>query len=125
MGQMGDKTSKQAKRTRQIREMNILESLKDLGGNTGKTFTNDLVKETGAEFMRQLLGLAPKKKFSGELQKGQSFEPNKVLTGEYQQNEKAKKQIRFERRILEEQKAEIESKNNQLKIQLHAIKQEI
>ena len=110
---------------KQIRQANILESLKDLGGNTGKTFSNDLIKETGAEFMRQLLGLSPVKKFSGELGKGESFQPSKVLTGEYQQEKKLQKQVRFERRILEEEKAEIQKKNSELKIRLHAITQEI
>lgn len=120
---MADKSSQ--KKIKQIREANVLEALKELSGGTAKTFANDVVKESGAEFMRQLFGLAPKKKFSGELERGQSFEPNKVLTGEYQQQETLKKQIRFERRILEEQKAEIEKKNNELKLQLHAITQEI
>ena len=102
-----------------------MEAIKELGNSTAKTFTNDLVKESSAEFMRQLLGLAPKKKFSGELEKGQSFEPGKVLTGEYALAEKQKKQLRFERRILEEEKTEVEKKSNDLKLRLYAISQEI
>ena len=121
---MADKSSKQ-KQVKQISQANVLESLKDLSGGVGKSLTNDLMKESGAEFMRQLLGLKPRTKASGQLERGQSFEPGKVMTGEYQQQETLKKQIRFERRILEEQKAEIEKKNSQLKLQLHAITQEI
>lgn len=120
-----DKNSKQQKDLQKIRRANVLEALKDLGGGTARTLKEDVVKETGAEFMRQLLGLSSQKKFSGNLEKGQSFEPGKVMTGEYQQQEKAKKQIRFERRILEEQKTEVERKNSELKLQLHAISQEI
>jgi hypothetical protein len=117
-------TQKQ-KSVKQIRQANILESLKDLGGDASKSFKNDLMKETGAEFMRQLLGLAPKKKFSGELKQGQSLEPTKVLSGEQAVLDKQKKQIGFERRILEEEKAEISKKNNELRLRLHAITQEI
>lgn len=122
---MSDKTSQKQKLRKNFTQENFLESLKDLGSNTGKSLGNDLIKETGTEFMRQLFGLAPKTKFSGELEKGQSLEPNKVFTGEYKEQEKLKKQIRFERRILEEQKAEIEKKDKELRIRLHAISQEI
>lgn len=121
---MADKTSKQQK-IKQMRQANVMEALKELSGQTGRAFTNDLVKETGAEFMRQLLGLTPKKKFSGELERGQSLEPNKVFSGEQADLDKQKKQVRFERHLLEEQKAEIDKKNNELKIRLHAISQEI
>ena len=121
---MADKTSKQ-KALKQIRQTNVLEALKDLGGSTSKTFANDVLKESGAEFMRQLLGLRARTKASGELERGQSFEPAKALTGEFQKEQKAHKQVRFERRLLEEEKAAIEKKNNQLKLQLHAITQEI
>ncbi len=122
MGQMADKTSKQQK-IKQIRQANILESLKDLGGNTGKA----LARESGAmseEFFRQLLGIK-KAKVSGDLERGQSFQPGKAMTGEYQQEQKAQKQIRFERRLLEEQKAEVERKNSELQLQLHAITREM
>ncbi len=122
---MADKTSQKQKNLKTLRQANILETLKEFGGGTSKTFANDLVKETGSEFMRQLLGLAPRRKFSGELERGQRLEPSKVLTGEYQEQEKARKQMRMEKRILEEQKIEIEKKNNQLRLQLHAITQEL
>jgi hypothetical protein len=121
---MTDKNSKQ-KQQKQIRQANIVEALKDIGGGATKTFANDVVKETGAEFMRQLLGLKARTKASGQLERGQSFEPAKAITGEYQQTQKLQKQVRFERRILEEEKAAIESKNNQLQLQLHAITEEI
>lgn len=121
---MTDKNYKQ-KPQRQIRQANILESLKDLGNSTGKSFTNDLVKETGAEFMRQLLGLRPKQKFSGELGRGESFQPGKAMSGEYQETQKAQKQLKFERRIFEEEKSALEKKNGELKLRLHAITQEI
>jgi hypothetical protein len=118
MGQMSDKTLKQQKQIKQLRQANILESLKD-------SFANDLVKESGAEMMRQLFGLKARTKASGELERGQSFEPSKAMTGEYQQAQKMQKQVRFERHLLEEQKAEIERKNGELQLQLHAITQEI
>lgn len=123
--QKGNRPGAKETRQKQIRQTNFLESLKELGGNTGKTLANDVLKETGAEFMRQLLGLSPKKKFSGEIQKGESLVVGDVLTGKKEFEDKAKKQIRFERHLLEEQKAEVEKKNSELKIHLHAISQEI
>lgn len=122
---MTDKSSKQKAVLKQLRQTNVLESLKDLGGGVGKTLASDVVKETSAEFMRQLLGLRAREKFSGEIQKGESLVVSDVLTGKKKEQEKQQKQIRFERRILDEEKAEIERKNNQLKLQLHAITQEI
>jgi hypothetical protein len=117
-------TQKQ-KNTKQLRQANILESLKDLGGHASKSFKNDLVEETGAEIMRQLLGLAPKKKFSGEIQKGESLVVNDVYSGKKEELDKAKKQVRFERTLLEEEKAVISKKNNELRLRLQAITQEI
>ncbi len=124
MGQMTDKT-KQKSQQKQLRQTNILETLKDIGGGATKAFANDVVKETGSEFMRQLLGMRARTKASGDLGRGESLEPGKALTGEYQQQQKLQKQVRFERHILEEQKAEIEKKNNELRLQLHAITEEI
>ncbi|CAN5328570.1 hypothetical protein BH10PAT1_BH10PAT1_3820 [soil metagenome] len=121
---MTDKSSKQ-QRQKQVRQANILEALKDIGGNTGKTIKEDLFKEGSAEFMRQLLGLAPKKKFSGEISKGENLVVGDVFSGKQEEVKKAQKQIRFERRILEEEKAAIENKSNDLKLRLHAITQEI
>ena len=122
---MADKSSKQKAQAAKMRQANVLEALKEFGSGTAKSFSNDLVKETGAEFMRQLLGLKARTKASGEISRGESFEPSKALTGEYQQNQKLQKQVRFERHLLEEQKAEIEKKNGELQLQLHAITQEI
>ncbi len=122
---MTDKSSKQKSQLKQIRQTNILETLKDLGGGVGKTLVQDVAKETGAEFMRQLLGMKARTKASGDLQRGQSFEPAKAMSGEYKETQKLQKQVRFERYLLEEQKAEIDKKNNELKLRLHAIAEEI
>lgn len=121
---MTDKTSKQ-KMQKQLRQANVIESFKDLGGGVGDSLANDVLKETSAEFMRQLLGLKPRVKASGEIHRGENLIVGDVLSGKKLEQEKAQKQIRFERRILEEEKTEVEKKNNQLKIQLHAITQEI
>lgn len=121
---MSNNTQKQ-KQQKELRQANLLESLKELGGQTGKSFTNDLMKETGAEFMRQLLGLTPKKKFSGEIEKGESLVVNDVFTGKKVEQDKLKKQVGMERRILAEEKSVVERKNNELRLRLHAITQEI
>src|SRR5258708_21038044 len=111
---MTDKNYKQKAQLKQIRQGNILEVLRD-----------DVAKETGAEFMRQLLGMRARTKASGELQRGESLVVSDAMSGKKEAQDKQLKQVRFEKRILEEEKAVIEKKNNELKLRLHAIAQEI
>ncbi len=99
--------------------------MKDLGGGVGKTLINDVGKETGSEFMRQLLGLRARPKISGEIQRGENLIVGDAMSGKKEVQDKQLKQVRFEKRILEEEKAVIEKKNNELKLRLHAIAQEI
>lgn len=122
---MSDKTSKQKSQLKQIRQANILEALKDLGGGVGRTLVDDVAKETGSEFMRQLLGLKAKQKISGDIQRGESLVVSDAMSGKKDVQDKQLKQVRFEKRILEEEKAVIESKNHELQLRLHAIAQEI
>ncbi len=122
---MNDKNSKQKTQLKQISQSNILEALKDLGGGVGKTLINDVAKETGSEFMRQLLGLRARPKISGEIQRGENLIVGDAMSGKKEVQDKQLKQVRFEKRILEEEKAVIEKKNNELKLRLHAIAQEI
>jgi hypothetical protein len=93
MGQMSGNNNSQKQKLQRLRQANVLEALKDLGGDTKKSFTNDLVKETGSEFMRQLLGLTPKKKFSGEIQKGESLVVNDVFSGKKRNRKRSKSKL--------------------------------
>ena len=108
-----------------ITQRNVLESLKDLGTGTAKTVKKDLLEASGEDFFRQLLGTKAEKKYTGEITPGEALELNEVYSGKRQENEKLRGQIELERRLREEEKSRIQEKGNELKIQLHALMQEV
>jgi len=108
-----------------ITQRNVLESLKDLGTGTAKTVKKDLLEASGEDFFRQLLGTKAEKKYTGEITPGESLELNEVYSGKRQENEKLRGQIELERRLREEEKSRIQEKGNELKLQLHALMQEV
>ncbi len=110
---MVDKTQKQ-KAQRAARQANVLESLK-----------GDLLGPTSEEFFNQLFGPKQEKKYSGDITPGESLEINDVYNGQAEENRKLKGQLGLERRLAEEEKARIEKKSNELRLQLHAIMQEV
>ncbi len=109
-----------------IRQANVLESLKDIGDQTSKTLKRDLINPIPEDFFEQLLGAKPQeKKFSGDIVPGESLEFNEIFTGKYEESQKLKKQISLERKLAAEEKNYIQEKSNQLKVQLHALMQEV
>ena len=108
-----------------ITQRNVLESLKDLGTGTAKTVKRDLLEASGEDFFRQLLGTKAEKKYTGEITPGEALELNEVYSGKRQENEKLRGQIELERRLREEEKSRIQEKGNELKLQLHALMQEV
>jgi len=120
-----DKANK-AKSIKLLRRANVLESLKDLGSHTSKTLKRDLLNPIPEDFFEQLLGTKPQeKKFSGDIVPGESLEFNEVFSGKYEENKKLKSQISLERRLAAEEKTLVQEKSNQLRVQLHAIMEEI
>lgn len=108
-----------------ITRQNVIESLKDLGTGAGDQ-AKDFLKETSEDFIRELLGLStPKVKRSGELSAGESIQMGDILSGKEERNEKARKQISFEKSILNEEKRASAEKDQNLKVELQAIMQEV
>ncbi len=108
-----------------ITRQNIVESIKDLGGSTA-TQTADLVKDTSADFIRELLGLPlANVKRSGELTEGRSIQMSEVLSGREERNSKERKQVNFEKRLISEEKMASQEKSQALKVELQAIMQEV
>ncbi len=104
---------------------NPLEVMKDVGTATAKQMKDEAGKIPG-DFMEQLLGFQPRpKNFSGELIPGEALEVSEVFSGRYEEIQKSRKQVSLERRLLEEEKVQVEKKTNELKMNLHAIRQEI
>jgi hypothetical protein len=119
-----DKITKQ-RGQKVLRQQNVLESLKDIGVATTKTLKKDLLGESSQDFIRELLGARIEKKYSGELVPGEALEIGEVFSGKKEENEKLRGQIALERRLAEEEKRRIEEKGNDLKLQLHALMQEV
>ena len=113
------KPQKTAKRS------SVLENLKDVGGNTGKTLKKDLVQGVSEEFINQLLGRKPEKKYSGDITPGESLEFEDVFSGRQEQTMKLEKQLSLERKLRQEEKSRSEKKGNELKMQLKAVTEEV
>lgn len=113
--------SKPKKNSKNIRHQNVLESLKDIGGDTAGTLKKDVLR--GQDLLDQILGNA--RSYSGEISAGESVEMSEVFTGQREENERLKKQVTNERQIREEEKILTEKKSNELRVQLQAIMKEV
>jgi hypothetical protein len=116
-----DKNQKN-KGQKHIKHQNVLENLKDIGGGTVDTIKKDVINPQ--DFMEQILG-TPRKNYSGEITPGESLEFGEVFSGKREESEKYNKQIIHERRLHDEEKLLFEKKSNELRVQLHAVMQEI
>ncbi|KKS80145.1 MAG: hypothetical protein UV56_C0026G0002 [Candidatus Woesebacteria bacterium GW2011_GWC1_43_10b] len=122
---MNDKNPK-TKAQKISRQANVLESFKDIGGNTLKTMRQDLLKGSSEELARQLFGLSPApRKFEGEINPGEDLVIDEVFSGKREGTEKAQKQVAFERRLHQEEKELLDQKSGEIKLQLGAIMQEM
>ena len=120
-----DPKSKSSKQSKQSTQKNVLESLKDVGGQTGDTIKKDLVGATSRDFIQQLLGTRRPQKVSGEMVPGEALEMNDVFSGKHEENQKLKQQIALEKRLRQEEKERSEKKAGELKLQLNALMQEV
>jgi len=122
---MADQQKAQKKSHKQLKA-NVLESLKDIGSGT----TNTLGSEAGQiskDFLAQLLGKAraQNKNYSGEIGRGESVAMDEVYSGKRENEEKLQKQLSFERRLFAEEQELVTRKGQELKMQLHALMQEV
>jgi len=98
----------------QIRKTNVLESFKDIGSGVSRDLPDQILARP------RLVTKA-----SGEIRPGESLELNDLLSGQYQENLRLKKQITLERRLLQEEKTISAQKSNELKVRLQALMQEV
>jgi hypothetical protein len=116
----------QKKKSQLLRtKQNVLESLKDLGGNTSVQ-AGDLLKNTSEDFFKELFGLSvPAVKRTGELSAGETLEVSEVMSGREEENKKLRAQISLERQLSADEKRVSQEKGNQLKVELQALMQEV
>jgi len=104
---------------------NVVESLKDLGGDFGAQ-SSDLLKSTSEDFFKELMGIkAPETKRSGELKAGESVEMSAIISGKEEENKKLRVQISLERNLASDERRLSEQKMQELRLQLQAITVEI
>lgn len=111
--------------TKNIKGPNPLEALKEIGRSTANEMKSEANK-LSSDFMQELLGMrAPKKNYSGEIMPGEPVDMAEVYSGKYEEVIKIKKQMAFERRLIQEERVIVERKTGELKMQLNAVRQEI
>lgn len=113
------------KNLKQVQRVNVLESLKDMGDSTGKSIKDDLLKDTSEEFFKQLFGTKEEKKFKGDIAPGESLEMDEVYSGKSEENQRLRQQIALERNLSRDEQGVTEKKVNSLKLQLHALTEEV
>lgn len=114
------------KKTRSsVVKRNVIESLKDLGGDFGSQGT-DLLKSTSEDFFKELMGVArPTVKRSGEINPGQSLQMNEIISGKEEENKLLRAQLSLERNLSNDEKRLSQEKMQELRVQLQAITVEI
>lgn len=119
-----DKTGKN-KSSKVLRQPNPLEALKDIGSSTAQQMRREASKLPG-DFMDQLFGMRPHaRNYSGELVPGEAIEFSEVFSGKYEDIQKTKRQLDLERRLIQEEKFQIEKKTNELRMYLKGVREEI
>lgn len=116
-----------AQKTGQKLKPQVLESLRDLAGNSLDSLAQDVVVETPKEFFRQFLGgdLLPEKRVAGELIPGETLEIKEALSGEAEKNKKLKAQLAQERRLRQEEQTISLKKQQELRVQISALSSEV
>jgi len=117
-----------SKNKKQIRRINVLESLKELGNDTARTFSDDLIKETGKDFAKQLFGNQfplSEQNYSGELLRQEQVDIERVLNGQQEREDKLERQLGLEKQLRQEEQALFDKQSQELRLALHAITEEI
>ncbi|MAG59807.1 hypothetical protein CMO96_03405 [Candidatus Woesebacteria bacterium] len=105
---------------------NLLESLRDIGGGTARAVKKDFGQGVPEDFMRQLFGMGKEPVHaSGEIAPGQSIEMDTVLEAERTENKALRLRLSQERTLREQDKSLITQKSQELKVELHALTQEV
>ncbi|OGM29651.1 hypothetical protein A2801_00575 [Candidatus Woesebacteria bacterium RIFCSPHIGHO2_01_FULL_41_10] len=100
-----------------------LEVFGDFSRDTLDTLNRELLSPFPAEISRQVFN--KKRLFSGEIVAGEHLEMQEVYSGQREEAETLRIQLSYERKLREEEKTLIENRTTELKIQIHAIHEEM
>jgi hypothetical protein len=104
-----------------VGQQNVLESLRDIGTQALDTIKDEAIRGTNIfDSLLNTPSTPEKKKYSGDLRPGES-----VSFSQRPEMGRSEKKVSFDRHLLEEEKSQIEQKTQELRMQLHAIIQEV
>lgn len=104
---------------------NPIEALNNIGKDTAGQMKNE-VSNIATDFVDQLLGINIKgSKASGEIRPGGSISMKDIFAAKEAGKNEAKKEVFFERTLIEQEKVLIEKRTNELRIQLKVLQEEL
>jgi len=101
------------KGAKNIGQQNVLETLRDIG------------TQAAISLKDEVFGNTDKKALSGDIRPGESVSMKDIFSQKSPETAKLQNHFVFERHLFNEEKAELEKKTNELRLQLHAIIQEV
>lgn len=119
-------TSSSNKKRTLPRTDNLLEALRDIGGDSFDTLKRDVFEGIPKDFTRELLGWErPKPKTTGDLMPGQTLRLEEALIEEREENKVLRAKLAQEQRIRQEDQSLMAKKGQELKVELHALTSEV
>jgi hypothetical protein len=139
MNQKAVNTKQNQKKKKQVSSANVLETLKNVGDSVSPateevkniassavdSIKEDLIKKAPGDFVEQILGSKRDQKISGQIDVGEQLQMRDVYSGKREAVENKKKQFAFERRLHEQEIVRIQRKNNELRMQLKVLMDEV
>jgi Domain of unknown function (DUF5660) len=117
--------TKKPKDQNQKKTANPLEALKEVSNATAKQMKQEAAR-LPEDFFNQLMGYAPApKNYTGEIGRGETLEMRDVFSGKFEQMQKERAKMSFERRLMQEEQSMSNQKTQELKMQLNNIQQEL
>ena len=119
-------SSSSAKKRPLPRTDNLLEALRDIGGDSFDTLKKDVFEGIPRDFTRELLGWErPKPKITGDLMPGQTLKMEQALIEEREENKVLRAKLAQEQQLRQEEKSLMANKGQQLRVELHALVSEV
>ncbi|MBI4059253.1 hypothetical protein HY404_03380 [Candidatus Microgenomates bacterium] len=121
---MDTKTKPAQNGRKPLNKTQLLETLQGLGGDAFSSLTRDVGTEIPKEIFKQIFGL-PEKKISGNLAPGESVNMEVMMSGQHETQKQAQTQLIRERQIHAEEQRLTSKKQQELKMQLSVLIQEV
>lgn len=104
----------------------ILETLRDIGGDTASAVKKDIFEGISGDFFNQMFGYERRgQKASGDLMPGQSIEFDSVLEEQKEENKILKAQLAQEQSLRKQEQSLVSRQSQELKVQIQALATEV